>query len=91
MYNCIWLIFLKKLFDQDTFLNKKIDKILALSQKRNVLSIQTGFESDLQTFQSQVNTSRTMDFFGGTYIVTLILITKKKGSNQVIVNRIISN
>ncbi|KAG1576191.1 hypothetical protein G6F46_001594 [Rhizopus delemar] len=57
-----------KLFDQDTFLNKKIDKILALSQKRNVLSIQTGFESDLQTFQSQVNTSRTMDFFGGTYI-----------------------
>ncbi|KAG1420881.1 hypothetical protein G6F58_003992 [Rhizopus delemar] len=61
-----------KLFDQDTFFNKKIDKILALSQKRNVLSIQTGFESDLKIFESQVNTSRTMDFFGGTYIVTLI-------------------
>ncbi|KAI9275367.1 hypothetical protein BY458DRAFT_507217 [Sporodiniella umbellata] len=52
--------------------NVKINGILCLAEKHQPAServqIQTGFESELKRFESQVDCSRTMDFNGGTCI-----------------------
>ncbi|CAO3670623.1 unnamed protein product [Rhizopus stolonifer] len=55
-----------------TSADKKLNVVLSMSQRANrqnePLHIQTGFESDLKTFESQVDCSRTMNFLGGTCI-----------------------